>query len=212
MNCHQGHRAPRASGEELEKYRARIAEFRARFAERERYAFQRLGRGPKKGRLRVRCPAAIGQVRCPLKPASLRASLSRPLAMEVPMEPLAIACRQSTMTVPESESTLYQRDRWGTPAWEKSYSRRTRVEGYFGNLKGSATEYLQRGAFRVFGLAKVSLMLLAFVVATNLRLVRRWRQRTARPSPPPSTSPQHPVEAAVVNSVAPDPNKRTADP
>lgn len=38
-----------------------------------------------------------------------------------------------------------QRERWGSPAWVESFSRRSRVEGTFGLLKNSKTGNVKRG-------------------------------------------------------------------
>jgi hypothetical protein len=65
-----------------------------------------------------------------------------------------------------------------SPNWIKAFNRRSRVEGWFGNLKNDNTEALGRGAFRVMGICKTSLMVAVFAAATNLRLLRAWARRT----------------------------------
>jgi len=40
------------------------------------------------------------------------------------------------------------------------------------------TEALGRGAFRVMGICKTSIMVAVFAAATNLRLLRAWARRT----------------------------------
>ncbi len=52
------------------------------------------------------------------------------------------------------------------------------MEGWFGNLKNDNTEALGRGAFRVMGICKTSIMVAVFAAATNLRLLRAWARRT----------------------------------
>ncbi len=59
----------------------------------------------------------------------------------------------------------------------QAFSRRSRVEGWFGNLKSDSTEALNRGAFRVVGICKTSIMLTVYAAATNLRLLRTWAGR-----------------------------------
>ena len=60
----------------------------------------------------------------------------------------------------------------------ESYSRRTHVEGIFGNVKSAKTADLQRGWIFIVGMVKTSLMLAAVAVATNIRLLRKWAART----------------------------------
>ncbi|MGI8986100.1 MAG: hypothetical protein ACR2GM_04805, partial [Nocardioidaceae bacterium] len=67
---------------------------------------------------------------------------------------------------------------WGSPNWIRAFNRRSRVEGWFGNLKNDNTEALGRGAFRVLGICKTSIMVAVFAAATNLRLLRAWARRT----------------------------------
>ena len=67
---------------------------------------------------------------------------------------------------------------WGSRTWISSFNRRTRVEGWFGNLKDHSREALTRGAFRVMGLGKTSLMLTIYAAATNLRLLDSWSRRS----------------------------------
>lgn len=57
-------------------------------------------------------------------------------------------------------------------------SRRTHVEGSFGNLKNPDTENVRRGWTRLVGLVKTSLMLVIAQAAANLRLLRAWAART----------------------------------
>lgn len=71
-----------------------------------------------------------------------------------------------------------QRHYWGSHHWIKAFNRRSRVEGWFGNLKNDNTEGLGRGAFRVMGNCKTSIMHAVFAAATNLRLRRAWARRT----------------------------------
>ncbi len=91
-----------------------------------------------------------------------------------------------------------------------TFNRRSRVEGWFGNLKNDNTEALGRGAFRVMGVCKTSLMIAVFAAATNLRLLRAWARRTLGNDdlmPLLSTAAQPPID-----SVEPDPDNRATGP
>lgn len=90
-----------------------------------------------------------------------------------------MCCTQRTITVPGSvDPKTRQRHYWGSADWVAAFSRRSRVEGWFGNLKSENTEALGRGAFRVMGIAKTTLMLGIYSAATNMRLLRAWARRT----------------------------------
>ena len=158
-------------------------------ARRERWAFRRINTADRTGRERYECPARAGKVRCPL----VKPSLSRPLALPTvttpPVDNPPTCCVQRTISLPgHVDAKSRQRWYWGSRDWISAFNRRSRVEGYFGNLKGNNTEGLTRGAFRVMGLAKTSLMLGIYAAATNLRLLRGWIARQAPDEPPARTS------------------------
>ena len=73
---------------------------------------------------------------------------------------------------------LRQQEYWGSSAWIASYSRRSHIEGIFGNLRNPSTQNIKRGFCRVVGLVKTSLMLTFQAVAANIRLIRQWSRRT----------------------------------
>lgn len=150
---------------------------------RERWAFRRVNTADTTGKERYECPARAGKVRCPL----ITASMTRPLALPTVIGPPAVnpptCCTQRTITMPgDVDAKSRQRHYWGSRDWIAAFSRRSRVEGWFGNLKGNNTEGLTRGGFRVMGIAKTSLMLGIYAAATNLRLLRLWTARRQTPS------------------------------
>jgi hypothetical protein len=88
-------------------------------------------------------------------------------------------CRQRTITIAGNVAAKARQPlAWGSDAWIESYSRRTQVEGIFGNVKSAKTADLQRGWIFIVGMVKTSLMLAAVAVATNIRLLRKWAART----------------------------------
>ena len=88
-------------------------------------------------------------------------------------------CRQRTVTIPGNVvAKLRQPLAWGSDAWIASYGRRGHIEGAFGNYKSPKTADLKRGWVFLVGIVKTSLMLAAVAVATNIRLLRKWADRT----------------------------------
>ncbi|MDQ3416052.1 MAG: hypothetical protein M3474_02920, partial [Actinomycetota bacterium] len=154
--------------------------FTADIQRREQWALRRVAGPDRDGKERYECPARAGKLRCPLQPGSLALPLANPTVLTPPdIETAPTCCSQRTITVPgEVDAKARQRHYWGSPNWIKAFNRRSRVEGWFGNLKNDNTEALGRGAFRVMGICKTSLMVAVFAVATNLRLLRAWARRT----------------------------------
>lgn len=74
---------------------------------------------------------------------------------------------------------LSQQDYWGSPEWVRSFSRRPRVEGAFGLLKGARTGGLRRGWTHQVGLVKTSILLAIAVAAKNLSRLIAWSRQTA---------------------------------
>jgi hypothetical protein len=88
-------------------------------------------------------------------------------------------CLQRTITIAGAVAAKVRQPLvWGSDDWIDSYSRRTHVEGTFGNYKSAKTADLQRGWIFIVGMVKTSLMLAAVAVATNIRLLRKWAART----------------------------------
>ena len=152
---------------------------------RQQWALRRVAGPDSSGTERYECPARAGKVRCPLVLPSMARPVSLPKVLEPPGPGAHACCSQRTVTVPGNvDYKSRQRHYWGSRDWISSFSRRSRVEGWFGNLKDRSREALGRGAFRVMGLCKSSLMLGIYAASTNLRLLERWAARAGLAEPP----------------------------
>ena len=79
--------------------REQAADHDRKTAELARYKLGRLTADDQDGYHRVRCPAAMGKIRCPLRPASMTLDRDRPEILQLPENPPA-CCAQQTITVP----------------------------------------------------------------------------------------------------------------
>ena len=76
-----------------------IAAHDTKTAEMARYKLGRITRDDEDGYHRVQCPAAMGKIRCPLRPQSMTLDRDRPEILTPPEHPQA-CCTQQTLTVP----------------------------------------------------------------------------------------------------------------
>src|SRR5262249_24544614 len=84
-----------------------------------RYKLGRITRDDADGYHRVACPAAMGKIRCPLRPASMRLDRSRPEILQPPDHPPA-GCTQPTTTVPaEVNAKTRQKHNYPSAAWRR---------------------------------------------------------------------------------------------
>ena len=79
--------------------REQAADWERKTAELARYKPGRLTSYDQDGYHRVQCPAAIGKIRCPLRPASMTLDRDRPEILQPPEHPQACSAQQ-TITVP----------------------------------------------------------------------------------------------------------------
>src|SRR6266566_1731753 len=94
---------------------------------------------------RVICPAAMGKIRCPLRPASMTLTRDRPKILTPPEHPPA-CCTQQTITVPpEIAAKTRQKHDYPSPQWRQSYQRRTAAERVNATIKDTATTSIARG-------------------------------------------------------------------
>lgn len=114
-----------------------LERFTAQIAERERWALRRISLPDTTGKERYECPARAGKLRCPIQQTSMALPVGLPTVTQPPAEHASMGCcTQRTITVPgHVDAKSRQRHYWGSRDWIKSFARRSRVEGYFGNLK-----------------------------------------------------------------------------
>jgi hypothetical protein len=131
---------------------------------------------------RVQCPAAMGKVRCPLRPASMILDRDRPEILQPPEHPPA-CCAQQTITVPPDVlAKTAQKHDYPSAAWRRSYARRTGAERGFATAKDPATNDIARGWCRLMGLTPLMLFTTTLLIARNQRILAAWnaRQEEAR--------------------------------
>jgi len=149
----------------------------ARSSELARYKLGRISADDRDGFHRVICPAEMGKLRCPTKPASLFLGFDRPQVAKPPVE-LGKCCSQATITVPpEVNAKTAQKHDYPSKAHRQSYARRTAVERSYSTLKDPASTDTTRGWCRVMGVPAVTLMLVCAVVVRNFRVVDAFEER-----------------------------------
>lgn len=173
-----------ASPEDIAKHeagKAALEQFRVAIAERQKYAFRRVQGPDGTGKERYECPAQSGKFVCENCPMSQFLPEGTPRVENPPTGPgKPKACSQRTVTIPgDVTPKIRQILYWGSDEWIKSFSRRTHVEGIFGNMKNPKTENVKRGWCFVVGLVKTSMLLAFKAAATNIRLIKKWAERTS---------------------------------
>ena len=126
---------------------------------------------------RVQCPAAMGKIRCPLRPASLTLDRDRPEILSPPENPQA-CCTQQTITVPpDVNAKTRQKHDYPSAAWRRSYARRTGAERGFATIKDPAASDISRGWCRLMGLAPLMLFTTTLLIVRNQRTLTAWNSR-----------------------------------
>jgi hypothetical protein len=152
-------------------------------AELARYKLGRITADDADGYHRVQCPAAMGKIRCPLRPASMTLDRDRPEILHPPEHSQA-CCAQQTITVPpEVNAKTAQKHDYPSAAWRRSYARRTGAERGFATAKDPATNTIARGWCRLMGLAPLMLFTTTLLIVRNQRILAAWstrQQETAR--------------------------------
>ena len=128
---------------------------------------------------RVMCPAAMGKIRCPLRPASMTLDRQRPEILTPPGHPPA-CCTQQTITVPpDVAAKTRQKHDYPSAAHRKSYARRTGAERTFATAKDPASNNIARGWTRLMGLTPLMLWLACLLAVRNQRILTAWNARQA---------------------------------
>ncbi len=146
-------------------------------AELARYKLGRITSDDEDGYHRVACPAAMGKIRCPLRPSSMTLDRGRPEILTPPDHPQA-CCTQQTITVPpEINAKTRQKHDYPSAAHRRSYARRTGAERGFATAKDPASNDISRGWCRLMGLAPLMLFTTTLLIARNQRIVAAWNAR-----------------------------------
>jgi hypothetical protein len=126
---------------------------------------------------RAQCPAAMGKIRCPLRPASMRLDRDRPEILHLPEHPQA-CCAQQTITVPPDVlAKTAQKHDYPSAAWRRSYARRTGAERAFATVKDPAASDTTRGWCHLMGLAPLMLFTTTLLIIRNQRILAAWNTR-----------------------------------
>jgi hypothetical protein len=142
-----------------------------------RHKLSRLTSDDADGYHRITCPATAGKIRCPLRPASMTLSRDRPEILTPPQHPPA-CCTQHTLTVPpQVAAKTRQKHDYPSPAWRRSYTRRTGSERTFSTIKDTATNNINRGWCRLMGLSPLALWLACLLAVRNQRILTAFQNR-----------------------------------
>jgi hypothetical protein len=148
-------------------------------AELARHKLGRLTSDDADGYHRVTCPATTGKIRCPLRPASMTLDRNRPEILSPPGHPPA-CCTQHTITVPpQIAAKTRQKHDYPSPAWRRSYTRRTGAERTFATIKDTASNDISRGWCRLMGLTPLTLWLACLLAVRNQRILAAFDTRQA---------------------------------
>ena len=158
-----------------------------------RYKLGRLTADDADGYHRVQCPAVMGKIRCPLRPASMTLDRDRPEILTPPDHPPACCTRQSLTVPPEVNAKTAQKHDYPSAAHRRSYARRTGAERGFATAKDPASNDIARGWCRLMGLAPLTLSVTTLLIVRNQRILAAWNtrqeetQRRAAAGLPPKT-------------------------
>ncbi len=179
-------------------------------AELARYKLGRITADDADGYHRVQCPAAMGKIRCPLRPASMTLDRDRPEVLTPPEHPQA-CCTQQTLTVPpDVNAKTRQKHDYPSAAWRRSYARRAGAERGFATAKDPASNTIARGWCRLMGLTPLMLFTITLLAVRNQRILATWdarqqedERRAARGLPPKTRRRRRKTLAALTAAAGP---------
>jgi hypothetical protein len=148
-------------------------------ADTARYKLGKITTDDADGYHRVMCPAVMGKIRCPLRPASMTLDRGRPEILDPPRHPPG-CCTQQTITVPPGTcAKTAQKHDYPSKEHRKSYARRTGAERTFSTVKDPASNNIARGWTQLMGLTPVMLWLTRLLAVRNQRILTAWDARQA---------------------------------
>jgi hypothetical protein len=101
----------------------------------------------------------------------------RPEILSAPDHPPA-CCTQQTITVgPGVAAKTRQKHDYPSPAWRRSYNRRTAAERSFSTIKDPATTSIARGWCRTASLTAIMLWTACLLTIRNQRILTAWNKR-----------------------------------
>ena len=157
--------------------REQAAAHDSRTAETARYKLGRITSDDADGYHRVMCPAVMGKIRCPLRPASMTLTRDRPEILTLPRHP-PDCCAQQTLTIPpQVAAKTRQKHDYPSAAHRRSYARRTGAERTFSTAKDPASNNIARGWTRLMGLTPLMLWLACLLAVRNQRILTAWNAR-----------------------------------
>ena len=151
----------------------------AKTAETARYKLGKITRDDEDGYHRVQCPAAMGKIRCPLRPSSMRLNRDRPEILTPPEHPPACCTRQTLTIPPEVTAKTAQKHDYPSKAHRRSYARRTGAERGFATAKDPASNNISRGWCRLMGLPPLTIAVTCLLIVRNQRILDAWNARQA---------------------------------
>ena len=149
----------------------------AKTAETARYKLGKITRDDADGYHRVQRPAAMGKIRCPLRPASMSLDRDRPEILQPPGNPPACCTRQTLTVPPEVAAKTAQKHDYPSAAHRRSYARRTGAERGFATAKDPATNTISRGWCRLMGPAPLMLFATTLLIVRNQRILHARNAR-----------------------------------
>ncbi len=149
-------------------------------AETARYKPGKITAGDADGYHRVMCPAAMGKLRCPLRPGSMSLDYQRPQILTPPGHPPACCTQQSITVPPGVHAKTAQKHDYPSRAHRRSYARRSAAERTFSTAKDPASNDISRGWCRLMGLTPIALFAGCLLAVRNLRILAAFDARQAQ--------------------------------